>query len=180
MKHGLVIAFLAGCVAIAGAAAPRGSKDAAAVESFIRAAARAFTEFPRTLDMEGILDRYAPDFRGIENGEETTLVDQRELLRDLREQLSSGVPVILSLEAKGIRVRVDGDMAIATYDYRFRIGITGEFVDDEAGKCTAVLEKTDGRWVFRHEHCSAPCPPCEDDEGEPEGDGVERLTPERT
>lgn len=153
------------------------AKDAAAVERVIRGAAQALTDFPSTLDADAVLSNYAPGFTGIENGQETNLQDQRDLLADLREQLAAGSRVILSMRAANIRVRVSGTLAVATYDYAFRIGIAGESIDEEEGKCTSILEKTGGRWLFRHEHCSSDCPPCDDDSDEDDSDA---KVPERT
>ena len=155
----------------------KAAKEAAAVERVIRNAAQALSDFPRTLDAEALLSNYATGFTGIENGQETSLQDQRNLLADLRDQLAAGTQIVVSFRAGNIRVRISEKMAVATYDYSFRMGIAGEALDEEEGKCTSILEKLGARWLFRHEHCSSACPPCADDEDEEDPDST---APERT
>lgn len=162
--------------ALAADSSAKSAKEAAAVERVIRAAAQALSDYPKTLDADSVLSYYATGFVGIENGEETTLQDQRDLLADLSDQLASGTHVGLSFRTASIRVRVIGALAIATYDYTFRIGVAGQFADEEAGKCTSILERSGAKWLFRHEHCSSVCPPC-DDELEEEEDSA---TPNQT
>ena len=178
-SSGLVALYLvAGAQRLGAADAPAKSvKEAAAVERVIRNAAQALTDFPRTRDVHAVLSNYAAGFTGIDNGEETSLDDQRNLLSDLEDQLASGTRVVLSMRAGNIRVRISGQMAVATYDYSFRIGIAGEFTDEEEGKCTSILEKNGTAWLFRHEHCSSACPACAD---EPAGDAPDSSVPERT
>src|SRR5262245_53907550 len=105
----------------------KAAKEAAAVERVIRAAAQALSDYPRTLDVDSVLSFYAAGFVGSENGEETSLQDQRDLLTDLSDELAAGTHVVLSFRAESIRVRVVGQLAIATYDYAFKIGVAGEF-----------------------------------------------------
>ena len=138
--------------------AEHASREAAAVQRTIEASARAFTEFTRTRSIESVLAFYAKDFTGIENGQDAGLDSQRELLEDLRDQLSDGASVGLSFRATNVEVRVTGSIAWATYDYLFRIAASDGAWDEEEGKCSSVLEKSGASWLFKHEHCSSLCP----------------------
>lgn len=138
--------------------AEHASRDIAAVRRTIEASARAFTEFTRTRSIESVLAFYAKDFTGIENGQDAGLDNQRELLEELRDQLSGGASVGLSFRATNVEVRVTGSIAWATYDYLFRIAAADGAWDEEEGKCSSVLEKSGSSWLFKHEHCSSRCP----------------------
>ena len=155
--------------------APRSSehtpRDSAAVLRTIEASARAFTEFTKTRSIESVLAFYAKDFTGIENGQEAGLDTQRELLEDLRDQMTVGANVGLSLKASNIEIRVTGPIAWATYDYLFRIASADGTWDEEEGKCSSVLEKSGAVWLFKHEHCSSVCP----DEGLGDDSDVDPL-----
>ena len=110
---GLVaLCLVAGAQRAGSAGAPeKSARDAAAVERVIRSAAQALSDFPRTLDAQSVLSNYATGFTGIENGEETSIEDQRDLLRDLRDQIATGTRIVLSLRTANIRVRISGQMA---------------------------------------------------------------------
>ena len=144
-------------------AAPR---ETAAVETLITDSAKALTAFPRTRSIESVMAFYAKDYTGIENGEEWTADDTRQLLSDLEERIDLGLRVGVSCKASNIKVRITEAVAWATYDYSLKIGADGEALDDEEGKCTAVLEKVGGSWLFKHEHCSTLCPNEEEEEKE--------------
>ncbi len=139
-------------------ASEHSSREATAVQRTIEASARAFTEFPRTKSIESVLSFYAKDFTGIENGQDAGLDTQRELLEELKDQLSSGANVGLSFRASNVEVRVTGSTAWATYDYLFHIGTPDGAWEEEEGKCSSVLEKAGSAWLFKHEHCSSLCP----------------------
>lgn len=152
--------------------------EAAAVANTISASAKALTDFPRTRNAAAVLSFYAKDYRGVENGEESSLDDERQILSDLRNRLESGTPVRIASSARNIRVQVVGEVAWATYDYVFKIAIGDEDWDEENGKCTSVLKKNGSSWLLEHEHCSSLCPDDEeedDDEGDDPKSGAERT-----
>ncbi len=134
------------------------SRSAAAVARAISGSARALSDFPKTRNADSVLSFYAKDYTGIENGEESSLEDERQLLSDLEERIDQGVTVGISSRAQNIRVRVAGPIAWATYDYVFKIAVADSDWDEEEGKCTSVLEKIGSAWLLKHEHCSSPCP----------------------
>jgi ketosteroid isomerase-like protein len=144
------------------------AEQAALVAKTIAGSARALNDFPRTRNVESVLAFYAKDYTGIENGEETSLNDQRQLLSDLAERIGRGESVGISSTARNVRVRVAGSMAWATYDYVFKIAVGEEDWDEEDGKCSSVLEKSGSTWLLEHEHCSSVCPDEDDEESEGE------------
>lgn len=168
------VAGLLLCMPALTGATPPATREASSVQRTIEGAARAFSEFPKTRDVDAVLSFYARDFTGIENGEATTLGDQRDLLLDLRDQLATGAFVGLVLRTRNIRVRVEGEIAWATYDYLFRIAAADGGWQDEEGMCSSILQKEGRAWRFKHEHCSSVCP---DEGGEtPEDESLERKT----
>lgn len=156
----------------------RQEREATAVARTITASAQALSDFPRTRNTGSVLSFYSKDYVGVENGEESSLDDERQILTELRDRIERGVSIEISNSARNIRVRVVGSIAWATYDYLFRIAVGDGDWDEESGKCTSVLEKSGTAWLLDHEHCSSLCPAETDEEGDEEEDPA--LNPERT
>ena len=134
------------------------------METAILASAKALSDFPSTRNVDAVLSFFAERFTGVDNGLETDIESQRELLLDLEDQIRMGVPVRISLRASAIRVHLAGPFAWATYDYGFRVGAGSESGDEEQGKCSSVLVKRKSSWLLLHEHCSSLCPGEEEEE----------------
>ncbi len=159
------------------ASSRRATRDAAAVEKAIQGLARALSAFPRTLDTDSVLDFYAPDFTGVDNGEDVSVRDEEDFLLDLADQVRQGNTVRVLCTASNVEVHVASTVAFATYDYLLRFGLGDEVLDESDGRCTSIYQKTGNAWKLRHEHCSSLCPECEDEEGD---EFLEGPTKDRT
>ncbi len=167
----LSLAVAAGATSGAGAASrdrkeDQASRDAAEVAKAIAGSAKALSDFPRTRNRGAVLSFYAKTYTVVENGEESSLEGEKELLSELLDQMEEGQEVGISSMVRNIQVRVAGKIAWATYDYEFKIALRGGDWGADEGKCTSILVKPGSAWLLEHEHCSSLCPSeeCEEEE----------------
>ncbi|MBI5588363.1 MAG: nuclear transport factor 2 family protein [Deltaproteobacteria bacterium] len=154
MKSLSRLCFVACFFALTVCAAWAGQEEAA-IEKLITGSARAMTDFPRTRDFGSVSKYYAEDYTGINDGEWETMEDVKKTFSDLEQQLDLGSPVGISYRLADIRVHVTGATAWATYDFSARIGVAGEPLVEEEGKCTGIYRKKGASWTIQHEHCSS-------------------------
>lgn len=136
----------------------RAADDDAAIRALLIDTARATSEFSRTRDANAVLQSYAKDYMGIQDGEKETIETVQQWLADYGAELDKGSPVRFIGEVFGIQVRLSDVMAWATYDYVFKMVRDGEIQGHDRGLCTSVLRKEAHSWVIQHEHCSRPRP----------------------
>jgi len=177
----LCLAVGAASAAERGSAPPRDRKeeqaarDAAEVARTIAASAKALSDFPKTRNKESVLSFYTKSYTVVENGEESSLEDQRQLLADLQSRLEQGEEIGISSRTWNIQVRVSGKIAWATYDYEFTIALGEEDSGADQGKCTSILVKSGSSWRVEHEHCSSQCPWDDEEDEEREGPDHEQT-----
>ncbi len=131
------------------------SQNEAAIEKTITDATKAMTDFPRTRDLEAVLQFYAQDYTGINDGEWETMEEMKKTFSDLEEKMNLGSPIGISYKVSNIIAHVTGTTGWATYDFSAKIGMAGETLVEEQGKCTGIYIKNGAAWAVLHEHCSS-------------------------
>lgn len=147
----IALQVFAGSVVLAG-------QDEDAVQALLIDAAKATSEFSRTRDPQSVLKAYAKDYVGIQDGESETRETIEKWLSEYGAELDKGNPSRFLGEIFGIKVRVSGTLAWATYDYVFKLVANGEIQTEDRGLCTSILRKEGSAWLIQHEHCSKPRP----------------------
>src|SRR3990172_9922093 len=69
------------------------ARDAAEVAKAIAGSAKALSDFPRTRNRGAVLAFYAKTYTVVENGEESTLEGEKQLLSELEDRLEEGQDV---------------------------------------------------------------------------------------
>ncbi|HSB46284.1 MAG TPA: DUF4440 domain-containing protein [Nitrospira sp.] len=147
----ITLQVFAGSVVLAG-------QDEDAVQALLIGAAKATSEFSRTRDPQSVLKAYTKDYVGIQDGESETRGTIEKWLSEYGAELDKGNPSRFLGEIFGIKVRVSGTLAWATYDYVFKLVANGEIQTEDRGLCTSILRKEGSAWLIQHEHCSKPRP----------------------
>ena len=134
-----------------------GTKSAgvAEIEKTFADQAKAITDFPRSRDKQSVLRFFTADYVGLSDGEWVNIKEQEKSLSAIIEQLNLGAPIGVSYQVTNIQTHVSPTAAWATYDVEYKLGRGGVPVQERSGKCTAVLRKENGAWLFEHEHCSS-------------------------
>ena len=147
----IALQVFAGSVVLAG-------QDEDAVQALLIDAVKATSEFSRTRDPQSVLKAYTKDYVGIQDGESETRETIEKWLSEYGAELDKGNPSRFLGEIFGIKVRVSGTLAWATYDYVFKLVANGEIQTEDRGLCTSILRKEGSAWLIQHEHCSKPRP----------------------
>ncbi len=129
-------------------------QDEEAVTALLLEAAKVTADYSTTRDAESVLKMYAPDYAGVQDGEEETLETVRKWLAEYGAELDKGSPLRFLGEVFGVKVHVAGQLAWATYDYVFTLVSRGEIQTEDRGRCTSILRKEGASWLIQHEHCS--------------------------
>jgi ketosteroid isomerase-like protein len=141
---------------MAWASAAQAASETDAVERTIRAAAQAAATFSETRDRQTVLDLYAEDYEGIQDGQSEDKAAIGKWLTEYEMELQRGSGLRFIGAVSNLRTSLSGSWAWATYDYLFQAVRSGELEGHDAGKCTSLLRKEAARWVIFHEHCSKP------------------------
>jgi ketosteroid isomerase-like protein len=155
MKTRLIQGVVMVALVFAGSPAWAG-QDEDAIRTLLVETAKVTAEFSRTRDVQSVLKMYAKDYVGVQDGEEETLDTIQKWLADYGAELDKGNPTRFLGEVYGIKVRVSGPLAWATYDYVFKLVSEGKIQSEDRGLCTSVLRKEGSGWLIQHEHCSKP------------------------
>ncbi len=155
MMHLAVVAVTIALPVFAGSVAFAG-QDEEAIQALLIESAKATSEFSRTRDAQSVLNAYAKDYVGIQDGESETRETIEKWLSDYGVELDKGNPTRFLGEVFGLKVRVSGPLAWATYDYVFKLVANGEIQTEDRGLCTSILRKEGSAWLIQHEHCSKP------------------------
>ncbi|HEX9153940.1 MAG TPA: hypothetical protein VF819_00170, partial [Nitrospira sp.] len=122
----IALQVFAGSVVLAG-------QDEDAVQALLIDAAKATSEFSRTRDPQSVLKAYTKDYVGIQDGESETRETIEKWLSEYGAELDKGNPSRFLGEIFGIKVRVSGTLAWATYDYVFKLVTNGEIQTEDRG-----------------------------------------------
>lgn len=152
MNRKLAGAALMACLSWTGGA--WSADDEQAIERAIKEAAKATATFSETRDAQGVLQLYAQDYLGIQDGEAETRDSIEKWLTDYESELKRGSTLRFIGAVSNLKSGVAGSMAWATYDYVFQAIRNGELEGQDAGKCTSLLRKEASTWLIFHEHCS--------------------------
>lgn len=133
--------------------------DEDAIKKLINDYAKIESNFPRTLDIQSILNVYAPDSSRIEDGEVESIDDTKKDLADIEEMINLGNAIGISSRVSNIKVKaLPGGHGWAIYDYSIKSGVAGTVIMEDSGICTAIFKKTGAAWFIQHKHCSTPKP----------------------
>ncbi len=133
-------------------------QDEDAIHALLIETSKVTSEFSRTRDTQSVLNMYAKDYVGVQDGEAETVETIQKWLEDYGTELDKGSPLRFLGEVFGINVRVSGPLAWATYDYVFKLVSDGKIQAEDRGLCTSILRKEGSAWLIQHEHCSKPRP----------------------
>jgi ketosteroid isomerase-like protein len=128
--------------------------DKAEVRKFLIDAAQAAADFTRTRDIEATLRFYSPEYTEIEDAKETTLLDMRQILKEILEELNLGRPYKYSVQINNISVDLNGSVPWATSDSTVISMLRGETLKTVDKKCTSIFKRSGASWLIVHEHCS--------------------------
>lgn len=120
------------------------------VQRVITDMASAVTAFPTTRDRHSVLKYFAKEFSSIDDAERGSLQTVEHMLADIEEG-----PSFLKVTERisNIVVHLTGNIAWSTYDDV--LTIQGEQMrEEDMSVCTAILTKTETKWLYLHEHCS--------------------------
>lgn len=129
-------------------------EDERAVERTLQEAAKAAATFSEAREKDAVLQWYAPDYVGIQDGQAETKEAIERWLSDYDRELKQGSTLRFISALSNVNVTVAGPLAWAFYDYLFQAVRQGELEGRDAGKCTALLRKEGAGWLIFHEHCS--------------------------
>jgi ketosteroid isomerase-like protein len=164
-------------LAFATVASPAPSGEEQAIVRLIEQAARAMSELPKTKDAGSVLDLYAPDYQGLNDGEPQSREGLSAVVAEIEENVKLGNPVSITNRATNIRARAEGSFGWATYDFHSRIEVLGEVLGEVERRCTGIYVRRNEAWRIRHEHCStvwaAPAAEPEPEDGDSDGAGLE-------
>lgn len=143
----LIIGFFTGASAWAG-------QEEEAVERTIKAAVMGAAAFSDTRDRQALLELYASDYEGIQDGQAESKDAIENWFAEYEAELKQGSTLRFIGTVSNLRVDVDGTKAWGTYDYVFQAVRHGQLEGQDAGKCTSLLRKEAAVWKIFHEHCS--------------------------
>jgi ketosteroid isomerase-like protein len=124
------------------------------IEKTIKAAVTGAATFSESRDKQAVLQLYAGDYEGIQDGQLETKDAIEQWLMDYESELKQGTTLRFIGHVSNLRLHHDGPTAWATYDYIFQAVRHGELEGQDAGKCTSLLRREDSVWRIFHEHCS--------------------------
>lgn len=125
-------------------------EDKAAIETVIKAYAKAMIELPNTRNPETVLRFAAGNFSGVENGKRFDLKSVREGLDSLVQQVRAGRSIKISVDIENIKVQIDGNFASATYEAEVKTNINGNDVYHTVQDCVDKFERRDDTWLIVH------------------------------
>jgi len=134
------------------------NSEEGAVEAAIVTEAKSAEIFGATRDKQAILQIYAADYSGIQDGVPETRQTIEQWLSDYDAELSKGSTLRFVGGVSNLEAHITGSTAWATYDYVFQAIRKGEIEAQDRGKCTSLLRKESSAWRIFHEHCSKPSP----------------------
>jgi ketosteroid isomerase-like protein len=129
-------------------------QDEQLIEKTIRAAVTGAATFSETRDRQSLLQLYASDYEGIQDGQGETRDAIEQWFAEYEAELKQGSTLRFIGSVSNLRLRVDGGQAWGTYDYVFQAVRHGQLEGHDAGKCTSLLRKEAAVWLIVHEHCS--------------------------
>lgn len=143
---------LAGCQELA-------DKDTARVKAEIEATvqqvAKAWEEFPKSLDRTLLLKHYAADYTGVKDGANETLKDLEKSFDDLAERIKLGSAIGISYSITELKIQpFTARLALLTYQDQTKMGQGGVLLNDTKTKCSTLVRKDGETWLVFHEHCS--------------------------
>jgi ketosteroid isomerase-like protein len=124
------------------------------IEKTVKEAAMAASTFADARDKQAVMNLYAKDYVGIQDGETETRDSIEKWLSDYESELKKGSSLRFISSVSNLQVRIPGPLAWATYDYVFQAIRKGELEAQDAGQCTTLLRKEGSTWLIQHEHCS--------------------------
>lgn len=130
------------------------AEDERAVRERLEQVAKATASFSDTRDRAAVLQSYAPDYSGVQDGGTETKQAIEQWLSDYERELDLGSSLRFISSLSNITVGVSGPLAWAIYDYVFQAVRRGQLEGRDAGTCTALLRKEGADWLIFHEHCS--------------------------
>ena len=127
---------LAGCQEL-------GDKDTARVKAEIEAtvqqAAKAWEEFPKSLDRSRLLKHYAANYSGVKDGANETLKDLEKAFDDLAEQIKLGSAIGISYTITELNIQpFTGRLAFMTYQDETKVGQGGVLLRDTKTNCSTL------------------------------------------
>lgn len=129
-------------------------QDEDLIEKTIKAAVTGAATFSETRDRQALLQLYASDYEGIQDGQAESKDAIENWFAEYEAELKQGSTLRFIGTVSNLRLRVDGMKAWGTYDYVFQAIRHGQLEGQDAGKCTSLLRKDASAWLIVHEHCS--------------------------
>lgn len=124
------------------------------IEQTIKAAVTGAATFSETRDRQAVLDLYANDYEGIQDGQAERKEAIENWLLEYESELKQGSTLRFIGTVSNVRLQKEGPTAWATYAYVFQAVRHGQLEGQDAGKCTSLLRKEASVWRIFHEHCS--------------------------
>jgi ketosteroid isomerase-like protein len=134
-------------------------QDEELIEKTIRAAVTGAATFSESRDRQTLLQLYAGDYEGIQDGQGETRDAIEKWFAEYEAELKQGSTLRFIGSVSNLRLHVNGGQAWGTYDYVFQAVRHGQLEGQDAGKCTSLLRKEASAWLIVHEHCSKPRTP---------------------
>jgi ketosteroid isomerase-like protein len=128
-------------------------REKAEIKKTLLAQGQAASDFPRTRDAQAYFRFYAPEYTQIEDGELTTLADEKKEFKNAMVIVNQGYKAELSLQYSNISVDLNGDTGWATYDSSLTMS-SGARVKTINRKCTSIFKHSGTGWLIIHDHCS--------------------------
>lgn len=129
-------------------------QDEETITQTIKAAVTGAATFSETRDRQAVLDLYANDYEGIQDGQAERKEAIENWLLEYESELKQGSTLRFIGTVSNVRLQKEGPTAWATYDYVFQAVRHGQLEGQDAGKCTSLLRKEVSVWRIFHEHCS--------------------------
>jgi ketosteroid isomerase-like protein len=152
MNRPLIYALVMAC--FSWTAAAWSAEEGQSIEKTIKDAAMAAATFSETRDKHAVLNLYAKDYVGIQDGETETRDSIENWLSDYESELNKGSHLRFIGVVSNLQVRIPDSTAWATYDYVFQAIRKGGLEAQDSGQCTTLLRKEGATWLIQHEHCS--------------------------
>jgi ketosteroid isomerase-like protein len=124
------------------------------IEKTIKAAVTGAATFPETRDRQTLLQLYASEYEGIQDGQAESKDAIENWFVEYEAELKQGSTLRFIGTVSNLRLHVDGTRAWGTYDYVFQAVRHGQLEGQDAGKCTSLLRRDTSAWLIVHEHCS--------------------------
>lgn len=151
----LIIAPFAGLVGCQQLGDSGSERAKAEIEASMKQAAKAWEDFPKSLDRTSILKHFAMDYSGVKDGTAESLEDLAKSFDDLAEQVKLGNTIGISYKITDLKVQpFTGSLALLTYQDENKFGKGGVLLRDVKAKCTTLVRKEGETWLVFHEHCS--------------------------